>query len=321
MKISVIIPVRNRAREVREAIASALAQTLAPAEIIVVDDGSTDDTAAAVAAFNDRVKLIRQEQKGAAAARNRGAKAACGDWLAFLDSDDLWLPAKLAEQAAAVKDNPRAGLVHTDGWVITGRDASKLEKASTGQAPTDAPPTHFSRFQPARGPDALVTYLGNPMLTPSVMISREAFERAGGFDESFTINEDADLFVRVMASRYETVYADKPLVIVRTLQDGIKRTWMEGMRAAIRVQKKALAQFPALRRVFRAALAQSHRSAAQCALVQATKSESIRFWLKSFTYRRPSWKEIAVAVLLVAGGEPGKKRVMRHWKNVIARYQ
>ncbi|HUT54849.1 MAG TPA: glycosyltransferase family A protein [bacterium] len=331
MKVSVIIPVFNRPREVAEAIRCALGQTMPPLEILVVDDGSTDDTAAAVERFGPPVRLIRQENQGPAAARNRAAKEAAGEWIAFLDSDDLWLPEKLAREAGALEQS-QAGLVHADGWVITGHDLPpwaaallKWETGSDGRPASDErpppPPTHFSRFTPANGPGALVTYLNNPVLTSSVMVRRDAFDRAGGFDESFAINEDADLFVRVMALGHEAVYVARPLVFQRVMPDGIPRDWMFGLREAIHVQKKALAAFPALRPVFREALASSHRSAAQCALVQSTKSDSIRFWLRSFLYRRPSWKELAVAVLLIAGGAPGRDRVLRHWKNRVARYQ
>jgi glycosyltransferase involved in cell wall biosynthesis len=320
MKISVIIPVFNRAREVAEAIDCALGQTLGPLEILVVDDGSTDDTAAAVERFGPPVRLLRQERGGPAAARNRAAREARGDWIALLDSDDLWLPEKLEREAAQVAGAPGAGLVHCDGWVIRGaepppwaaavlkREAGPFGRPSSPDRPSPAPsspaPTHFSRYRPAQGPSALVTYLDNPVLTSSVMVRREALERAGGFDESFAINEDADLFIRVMALGYETVYAPEPLVFQRVMPDGIPRDWMQGIAMAIRVQKKALAAFPALRPVFREALAQSHRSAAQCALV-----------------RRPSWKELAVAALLILGGAPGRARVTRHWQNRLARYQ
>src|SRR5712675_1199611 len=98
MRVSVIIPTYNSGRLVVEAVESALAQTLAPAEILVVDDGSTDDTRDRLAKFGPPVSYIHQENQGVAAARNRGIRAATGDLVAFLDADDVWHPKKLERQ-------------------------------------------------------------------------------------------------------------------------------------------------------------------------------------------------------------------------------
>ncbi len=97
--VSICIPTYNRAALVQEAVASVLAQTWREFELIVVDDGSTDDTTEALAAYASRIRLIRRESRGGvSAARNTGIAAARGEWLAFLDSDDLWRPEKLARQ-------------------------------------------------------------------------------------------------------------------------------------------------------------------------------------------------------------------------------
>src|SRR5215469_4492500 len=106
--ISVVIPVYNRQQDVQRALASALRQTLAPAEIVVVDDGSTDASVAAVTALNEsRIRLVRHDRnRGAAAARNTGIAAARGDWIALLDSDDEWDRDKLARQIAALTAAP-----------------------------------------------------------------------------------------------------------------------------------------------------------------------------------------------------------------------
>src|SRR5690242_14976762 len=111
--VSVIIPTYNRARFVGEAVASALAQTLPPLEVIVVDDGSTDDTADVVARLNDpRVVYLRQENAGPATARNTGVEAARGDLIALLDSDDRWLPRKLELQVPLFEGDGKIGLVY-----------------------------------------------------------------------------------------------------------------------------------------------------------------------------------------------------------------
>ena len=106
-KVSVIIPTYNRAEYVTHAIDSVLAQTYTDYEIIVVDDGSADNTKDVLLPYMDRIRYIYQENAGLSAARNTGIKAAKGDWIAFLDSDDEWLPGKLAVQMRAVERHPQ----------------------------------------------------------------------------------------------------------------------------------------------------------------------------------------------------------------------
>jgi glycosyltransferase involved in cell wall biosynthesis len=114
--VSVIIPTYNRAELISQAIDSVLAQTVPAHEIIVADDGSTDDTAAVVAAYGDRVRYLALPHRGQpAATRNAGIRAATGVLLAFLDSDDLFLPDKLARQIAALAQTPAAGVVYSNG--------------------------------------------------------------------------------------------------------------------------------------------------------------------------------------------------------------
>lgn len=119
MSVSVVIPCYNRASILGRAIRSALAQTIVPDEIVVVDDGSRDDSVAVARSFGERVRVIEQPNAGAAAARNRGIAAARGDWVAFLDSDDEWRPEKLQRQFAAVQQFPEAKLVFCDTIVRT----------------------------------------------------------------------------------------------------------------------------------------------------------------------------------------------------------
>lgn len=117
-----VIPCFNRETQIRKAIDSVLCQTYLPHEIIVVDDGSTDNSSKAAAAIDPRVKVIKQENKGAAAARNRGIKASTGDWIAFLDSDDVWHPRKLELQAKVAADFPKSVVIFTDTCTRRGND-------------------------------------------------------------------------------------------------------------------------------------------------------------------------------------------------------
>src|SRR5687768_13428667 len=111
-RVSVVIPVYNAAAFVREAVDSALAQTHSDTEVIVVDDGSTDETPAILAAYGDRIRVHRQRNTGVGGARNTATRLATGDWLAFLDADDVWAPRKIEAQLNAVGDG---------AWVYTNR--------------------------------------------------------------------------------------------------------------------------------------------------------------------------------------------------------
>ncbi len=127
-RVSIIVPAYNAESFIEATIRSALAQTHADVEVIVVDDGSTDATRDRLREFGDRIVVHRQANKGVAAARNRGALAAAGDWLAFLDSDDLWLPDKVERQLAAA-----AGpMIYTDRYNIGTRgDLPELQSCVT----------------------------------------------------------------------------------------------------------------------------------------------------------------------------------------------
>src|SRR5580704_10876157 len=113
MRVSVVIPAYNCGPYIAEALDSVLGQSLAPDEIVVVDDGSTDDTPERVAAYVGRVRYVRQANERVAAARNRGIAETSGELIAFLDSDDVWHPAKLERQVAILRERPEIGAIGT----------------------------------------------------------------------------------------------------------------------------------------------------------------------------------------------------------------
>jgi glycosyltransferase involved in cell wall biosynthesis len=193
MTVSVVIPTHNRAAMVAEAFRSVVAQTFRDVEIIVVDDGSTDDTERALAAagFDARSRYLRQEHAGVAAARNRGVAASSGEWIAFLDSDDLWLPEKLARQAAFVAAHPAVAACQTDEiWI---RDGVRVNP-------------HRRHLKPSG--DIFLRSLELCLVSPSaVLVRRTTFERAGGFDEGLAACEDYDLWLRIAV--------DTPVHLVR----------------------------------------------------------------------------------------------------------
>lgn len=195
--VSVVIPTYNRGWILKEAIESVLAQTFDPYELIVVDDGSTDNTQAILSMFSG-IRAVVQENRGVSAARNRGIDVAAGDYLAFLDSDDLWLPQKLASQMAFFKSNPRAMICQTqETWIRNGRriHPQKKHQKTAGM--------FFERS------------LDLCLVSPSaVMMRKELLLDTGRFDENLPACEDYDLWLRIGA-RYPIFLVDQPLVIKR----------------------------------------------------------------------------------------------------------
>jgi glycosyltransferase involved in cell wall biosynthesis len=196
--VSVIIPTYNRAALVQEALASVQAQTYRDYEIVVVDDGSTDDTREVLCA-NREIRVLRHpHRRGVSAARNTGISAARGPWLAFLDSDDLWLPDKLARQMAYLTTRPNLRLCQTDEtWVRRGVRVNKP-----------------LRHRKAAGRIFLPS-LWRCMISPSaVMVHQQLFQDHGAFDETLPAAEDYDLWLR-LTWRYEVGLVEAPLVIKR----------------------------------------------------------------------------------------------------------
>lgn len=196
--VSVIIPTYNRSGLVQEAIVSVLRQREAPGEIIVVDDGSEDDTASAVERFSPKVKLVRCSHGGVSAARNAGIRVSSGRWLAFLDSDDLWLPGKLGTQMDFLRKNPRFLICQTgEIWM---RNGKRLNPRRYHQKP------HGHCF------DRL---LERCLVSPSaVVMDRILFDDVGWFDEEMTACEDYDLWLRIGCS-HPIGFVEEPLVIKR----------------------------------------------------------------------------------------------------------
>ena len=222
--VSVVIPTHDRGRVVVEAIESALAQTHPPLEVIVVDDGSTDDTAERVGRLRDaRVRYLRRSHAGVSAARNAGIAAATGDLVAFLDSDDLWKPDKVEAEIAALARYPSAGGVFSD-----------LEKVDGATfVPSFMRRTRvFSRLLAERAyreglllsPRALSLCLLQevPIKTPALTVRRSALERVGGFNEAWTSSEDWEFLLR-FARRESLVYVDRPLAVIRISADSLRR--------------------------------------------------------------------------------------------------
>ncbi len=235
--VSVVVPAFNSARVIGETLDSALGQTYPRLEIIVVDDGSTDGTEAAVRPYRDHVVYVRQENRGLAAARNTGMARASGALVAWLDSDDLWDPPKIALQVAVLARHPECVLVASDfsAFDETGyfdRSHVRAYFAAIGRTPGDLAGLFPHREElDTRGhahfgaglPERIAVYLGemyrrliwgNVLLPSTVLFRRDATPRAGTLDAAFRKDADWEYLLRV--SREGAVaFVDHPLIRYR----------------------------------------------------------------------------------------------------------
>lgn len=202
-RVSVIIPTHNHARFVAQAVESALAQTYPNVEVVVVDDGSTDETRNLLSRYEGQINYIYQENQGPSAARNTGFLASQGDYLLFLDSDDLIPPNKLELQVPLLEVRPDFGLVYS-GWQYINEDGTQV----LGEA------------RPVRQGQLLKDLLrGSFFCIPgAALIRRECLERAGLFDESLRGEADTDMWIRLARAGYAFGYVDQVLLQYRIVQ-------------------------------------------------------------------------------------------------------
>jgi glycosyltransferase involved in cell wall biosynthesis len=196
--VSVVIPTHNRWPMIAEAVQSVLTQTFGDFELIVVDDGSIDNTARLLSSCDSRVQVLSQPHTGVAAARNAGVARSRGKYIAFLDSDDLWSPAKLAIQADFMEHNPEMHICQTEEiWI---RRGVRVNPKARHRKPSG---------------DIFQRSLELCLVSPSaVMMTKELFYLAGGFDEWFPVCEDYDLWLRI-AVAHPVFLIESPLVTKR----------------------------------------------------------------------------------------------------------
>jgi glycosyltransferase involved in cell wall biosynthesis len=194
--ISVVIPTYNRASFLKEAIDSVLSQIYRDFELIVVDDGSTDDTPKLLLSYGKKIKVITKANKGPSSARNRGIKAAKGKWIAFLDSDDVWKPDKLEKQVQFIKENPDIKICQTEEiWIRNGKRVNPRKKHEM----------HSGWIYEQCLPLCIVS-------PSSVMIHGDVFEKVGLFDETLLACEDYDLWLRI-APHYPICLVREKLIV------------------------------------------------------------------------------------------------------------
>lgn len=202
--VTAVIPTYNYGRFVAGAIDSVLAQTHAPLECVVVDDGSTDDTPAVLGAYGARIRVVRQENRGLSAARNAGVRAARGAYVAFLDADDAWKPTKIARQLELLEADPELGAV---GCAFEETSATEPPRP---MRPRPVPLDRDERLRRIALRQAWVEGSGSGACVP-----RRVFDEVGLFDEELRAAEDWDMWLRIAAGHR---IANVPEVLVSILQ-------------------------------------------------------------------------------------------------------
>jgi glycosyltransferase involved in cell wall biosynthesis len=245
MTISVIIPTYNRAAFIKTAIDSALQQTRAPDEVIVVDDGSTDDTPRILEHYGPPVRVIRQRNRGRSAARNVALAHATSDAIMFLDSDDWLMPTNLERCVEVLERRPEVGVVYTDGYIV---DKQGTRITSRSETVRERPPTGMVLADLAR----------RCFLTVSSMVRRNVMDGIT-FEEGRDYCEDYDVWRR-LAVRCQFDYVDEPLMCYR-FHDTMTITTrlVETLEAELEVQQRVMAM-PEFERVPPRARAQAYCS-------------------------------------------------------------
>jgi len=268
--ISVLIPTYNYARYLPQAIDSVLAQTYAPLEVLVVDDGSTDDTPQVLAAYGNRIRAIRQDNQGVAAARNTGVAAARGEYVALLDSDDLWLPRKLELQIARFESDPSLGFVHCGAETFDGdRTLGVLVDGMEG----------WVREAILRLDRVVIPVPGSGTVLPKRVI-----EEVGGFDVRLPPSDDWDLCYRI-AARYPIGFVPVVLVRYRLHGGGIHMNIPKMENAMLLSLGKAFASpDPVVQALRRHSYGRLHRILAGCYFRQHKLGDFARHMMKSLRY-------------------------------------
>jgi len=236
--VSVILPVYNREQSVARAIRSVLAQTCTPLELIVIDDGSTDGTRDVLDSFGSEITVLEQPHAGAYAARNRGLRRAQGELIAFIDSDDAWLPDRLASQMPLM-ERPEVGLVFGD--VVHVRPGQERRRV-----------TSFQVAPPRRGRVAAQFAWCNFVPTSTVLVRRHCLDEAGGFSEEVPLSCDYLMWFRI-ALRHELDFVERVVAEYTLSPDSISSDLGRSIEARIQLFSGELTRTtePATRKILK----------------------------------------------------------------------
>lgn len=290
-KVSVIIPAYNAAAYIADAIHSALAQTWPDKEIIVVDDGSADATAS-IAESIPGITCLRQANGGVSCARNVGVRHSSGDMIAFLDADDIWHPDKVEAQVRLLERYPDCDLVYATFMEIP-----------ESLVPGTWPNSDISRH--SRTTELVDSFLDPFFGTSTVVVRRDAFHRAGGFDETLPYAEDIDFFLRVLIECPATAMLDAVAVYKREVEGSLSHDSAAGYAKLIEVYRRLFATHPALKARYPGIASRSYsnlyRLHAASLVRNGQRIEGIRAAMRSLSMR-PS---LAACTVLVRACLPG----------------
>jgi glycosyltransferase involved in cell wall biosynthesis len=281
-RVSVVMPAYNSAATVKDAIESVLAQTYPDFEIVVIDDGSVDDTERVVRQFGDRVRYFKQENGGVSVARNTGIKKSLGTYVAFLDSDDIWVPGKLAEQIPWLEADPKVGLVYCD-WAVTSGEAV-LQSSRHKELPAASGYVFDELIQ------------SGFILTSGVIVRRACLDDVGDFDTSLAIAEDYDLWLRI-SYRWKLQLVDQCLLTKRSWDGSLSSNLKSTALARIMLFKKALKELPGMtsrsRKLMRRQLALSYWDVGYDEFDGLSFREARKNFMQSLAYDWTNTKSLA----------------------------
>ncbi|HEY8205738.1 MAG TPA: glycosyltransferase [Pyrinomonadaceae bacterium] len=233
--VTIIIPAYNVAPYIDEALESVFAQTFADYEVIIVNDGSSDteDLERRLESFSDRIRYFKQENRGAGAARNVGLRAARGEFIAFLDADDLWLPNYLEEQLEFIREH--------DGDLVCANAINFGDSVFAGR-------TYMEFLMPGAAPTGRITFLGlvsakQSLNTPGVVTRRQSIIDVGFFDEGLRNSQDFDLWLRLINKGARAFYHDRVLVKIRWRAGSLSGDEINRMTRQLKVLRKIETDF------------------------------------------------------------------------------
>lgn len=268
-KISVIITAYNSKEYVTAAIESAIQQTYENIEILVIDDGSTDNTETIINRFMPKVRYVKQENGGPSSARNLGIEKSSGEFLAFLDADDVWMPEKLHEQAAVLRKYESIGMV------------------TCGRIHMDQRGVLVDSFVPSvngLSSNSLIEALaiGNTIGGASAaLIKRSVFDACGIFDRNLRVSEDTDMWIRI-AGKYDIKCVEKPLFYYRVVANSQSANAKKNIDNQCQLTNRLLKQGIINRAIWRKALSYKYFCAAWSSLQYNQRKDAFLYIARSF---------------------------------------
>lgn len=274
-RVTVIIPAYNAARYLPDALSSVLRQTFADWEVIVVDDGSTDDTRSLVHSsmrpFDGRLKYIYQDNRGVAAARNAGIQSARGELIALLDADDVWLPHRLEKGIALLDSDPSIGLVH-----------GEVARINTAGEIIEYPPRPARQYM--QGDIARHIYTRRAhLLCVTVLFRKACVDSVGLFDEAMRATEDRDLWFRI-AERYRVGHVDEIVAYYRVSPNSASRDWQGSRTWQTYFIEKHRARGAVSRLTAREAFGNMYRERGDAVFNTGDIRESLRWYFESLRF-------------------------------------